>query len=63
VKLVEKLTDPIKIILMTIVAAAVVIVLMIITRSACAVWFCQPKQPTAMQNVINRKRGETCEKS
>ncbi len=59
----KKLTDPVKIILMTIAAAAVAIVLMIITHSACAVWFCQPKQPAAMQNVIDRKRGETCEKA
>lgn len=52
VKSVKKLSDPIKICLMTIIAAAVAIVLIKITHSACAVWFSQPEQPTEMPNVV-----------
>lgn len=48
----KKLSDPIKICLMTIIAAAVAIVLIKITHSACAVWFSQPEQPTEMPNVV-----------
>lgn len=60
----KKLSDPIKIGLMTIIAAAAAIVLMVITHSACAVWFCQPEQPTEMPKVIKlRKWGGKCEKN
>lgn len=55
----KKLSDPIKICLMTITAAAVAILLMTMTHSVCAVYFHQPEQPSAMPNVIKlRKRGE-----
>lgn len=41
----KKLSEPAKMISMTILAGAVSYTLMIITNSACAVWFCQPKEP------------------
>ena len=45
VSAVKKLSEPAKMISMTILAGAVSYTLMIITNSACAVWFCQPKEP------------------
>ena len=58
----RKLNEPNKMILMTIAAGLVLLTLTLISRSACAICFCQPNEPTTLQNVIRERRkknGET----
>lgn len=44
----KKLSEPAKMISMTILAGIVLCMLMFITHSACAVFFSQPKEPTKL---------------
>ena len=44
-------------ILMTIIAGLVLHTLTLISRSACAIYFCQPSEPIVLQSVI-RERGK-----
>jgi len=49
-------------ILMTIIAGLVMLTLTFISRSACAICFCQPNEPIALQTGI-RERGKKNEES
>lgn len=53
----RKSNEPNKMILMTIVAGLVLLTLALISRSACAICFCQSSEPIALQSVI-RERGK-----
>ena len=54
----QKSNKPDKMILMTIIAGLVLLTLTLISRSACAIYFCQPSEPVALQSVIRRKEEE-----
>lgn len=49
-------------ILMTIIAGLVLHTLTLISRSACAIYFCQPSEPIVLQSVI-RERGKKNEET
>lgn len=48
----RKSNEPNKIILMTMIAGLVLLTLTLISRSACAICFCQPSEPITLQSVI-----------
>lgn len=48
---------PKRMIMMTAIAGVVVLTLTLISESACAVCFCQPTEPIALQSVV-RERGK-----
>ncbi|MGN0697896.1 MAG: hypothetical protein ACI4JV_04020 [Ruminiclostridium sp.] len=53
----RKSNEPNKMISMTIIAGLVLLTLTLISRNACAICFCQPSEPIALQSVI-QERGE-----
>ena len=57
-----KSNEPNEMILMTIIIGLVLLTLTLISRSACAICFCQPSEPIALQCVI-RERGEKNEET
>ncbi len=59
----RKSNEPNKMILMTIVAGLVLLTLTLISRSACAICFCQPSEPIALQSVIQERGGKKSEET
>lgn len=51
----KKISDQIKMGLMVVIAGTVLLVLMIIAKSACAVSFCQPKEPAVLYDNFLKK--------
>lgn len=58
----RKSNEPNRMILMTIIAGLVMLTLTFISRSACAICFCQPNEPIALQTGI-REKGKKNEES
>ena len=57
-----KSNEPNRMIMMTIIAGLVLLTLTLISRSACAICFCQPSEPIALQRVIRESGKEKMKK-